>query len=50
LRQEDNLGSLAVGKFADVLALRENPLNDIRALKRPALVMKGGVAYLNAVS
>ena len=50
LRQEDNLGSLAAGKFADVLALRENPLNDIRALKRPALVMKGGVAYLNAVS
>jgi imidazolonepropionase-like amidohydrolase len=50
LRQEDNLGSLAPGKFADVLALRENPLNDIRALKRPALVMKGGIAYLNAVS
>ena len=50
LRQEDNLGSLAPGKLADVLALRENPLNDIRALKRPALVMKGGVAYLNALS
>ena len=28
----------------------ERTLNDIRALKRPALVAKGEVAYLNAVS
>lgn len=50
LRQEDNLGSLAAGKFADVIALRENPLNDIRALRRLALVVKGGVVHLNALS
>ncbi len=50
LRQEDNLGSLAPGKYADVIALRENPLNDIRALKRLALVVKGGVVHLNALS
>ena len=50
LRQEDNLGSLAPGRFADVIATRENPLNDIRALKRLALVMKGGVIHLNALS
>ena len=50
LRQEDNLGSLAPGRFADVIATRENPLNDIHALKRLALVMKGGVVHLNALS
>jgi imidazolonepropionase-like amidohydrolase len=50
LRQEDKLGSLAPGKLADMIATRENPLDDIRALKRLALVMKGGVAHLNALS
>jgi imidazolonepropionase-like amidohydrolase len=50
LRQQDKLGSLAPGKFADIIAVRENPLDDIRALKRLALVMKGGVPHLNALS
>jgi imidazolonepropionase-like amidohydrolase len=50
LRQQDKLGSLAPGKFADIIATRENPLDDIRALKRLALVMKGGVAHLKQLS
>jgi imidazolonepropionase-like amidohydrolase len=50
LRQEHNIGSLTPGKFADLLATHENPLNDIRALKRLALVMKGGAVHLNALS
>jgi imidazolonepropionase-like amidohydrolase len=50
LRQQDKLGSLAPGKFADIIVTRENPLDDIRALKRLALVMKDGVAHLNALS
>ena len=50
LRQQDKLGSLAPGKFADIIVTRENPLDDIRALKRLALVMRGGVAHLNALS
>jgi imidazolonepropionase-like amidohydrolase len=50
LRQEDKLGSLAPGKFADVIALKENPLDNIRALKSLALVVKGGVPHLNALS
>ncbi len=50
LRQEANLGSLTAGRFADIIATRENPLDDIRALKRLALVMKGGVIQVNALS
>jgi imidazolonepropionase-like amidohydrolase len=50
LREQDKLGSLAPGKFADIIATRENPLDDIRSLKRLALVMKGGVAHLNQLS
>ena len=47
LRQHENLGELAPGKFADVIALRENPLDDITALKRLVLVMKGGAIHVN---
>jgi len=48
LRQTDNLGSLDAGKFADVIGLRENPLDDITALGRVALVMKGGAIARDA--
>jgi imidazolonepropionase-like amidohydrolase len=47
LRQEKNLGSLEAGKFADIIACRANPLDDIEELTRIALVMKGGQAYKN---
>jgi imidazolonepropionase-like amidohydrolase len=49
LRQEKNLGSLEAGKFADVIACRGNPLDDIEELTRVALVMKGGQVYKNEV-
>ncbi|MSP81704.1 MAG: amidohydrolase family protein [Alphaproteobacteria bacterium] len=42
LRQEANLGSLEVGKFADVIALAEDPLARIEAVRDVRLVMKGG--------
>lgn len=49
LRQEKNLGSLEAGKFADIIACRGNPLDDIEELTRVALVMKGGQVYKNEV-
>jgi imidazolonepropionase-like amidohydrolase len=42
LRQSDHLGALDAGKFADVIGLRENPLDDITALTRVALVLAAG--------
>jgi imidazolonepropionase-like amidohydrolase len=42
LRQAEHLGALDPGKFADVIGLRENPLEDITALTRVALVVAAG--------
>ena len=42
LRREDDLGSLAEGRYADVIACRENPFDDIHGLTRLSFVMKGG--------
>jgi imidazolonepropionase-like amidohydrolase len=39
---EDRVGTLRKGLLADLLAVRGDPLNDIRVLRRPALVVQGG--------
>jgi imidazolonepropionase-like amidohydrolase len=43
LGQQGRLGTLDPGARADVVGLREDPLSDIRALTRVALVVKAGV-------
>lgn len=43
LRQEQNLGTLAPGRYADVIAVRGDVLHDISLLSRVDLVIKGGV-------
>jgi len=43
----DRIGSLAPGKFADVVAVRGNPLEDVTVLQHVAFVMKDGVVYKN---
>jgi imidazolonepropionase-like amidohydrolase len=41
----DELGTLESGKYADVVAVPANPLDDIRALHDIAFVMKAGTIY-----
>jgi imidazolonepropionase-like amidohydrolase len=41
----DRLGSVEVGKIADLVAVPGNPLDDISAFRRVGFVMKGGVVY-----
>ncbi|MCC3151988.1 amidohydrolase family protein [Hymenobacter sp. BT770] len=45
LGETTNLGTLEVGKFADIVALNGDPLQDISAMMRPTFVMKAGVTY-----
>jgi imidazolonepropionase-like amidohydrolase len=39
---EDRVGALASGRYGDLVAVRANPLNDVRALERVDVVIKGG--------
>ena len=41
--QEAKIGSLAPGKFADLIAITGDPLQDIRLLEKVGFVMKDGV-------
>ena len=42
LGKEKMLGAIAAGRFADLVAVKENPLTNITALEHIALVMKDG--------
>ena len=43
----DQVGQLKTGFFADLVAVRDNPLVDIRALESIEVVIKGGHLYKN---
>jgi imidazolonepropionase-like amidohydrolase len=50
LRHPKELGSVAPGKIADVVAVPGNPIDDISLMKQVSFVMKDGVVYkLNSV-
>ncbi len=44
----DQIGTIAPGLQADIIALDGDPLMDITAVRRVVFVMKGGVVYKNA--
>jgi imidazolonepropionase-like amidohydrolase len=43
----DSTGSVTEGKFADIIAVKTNPLDDISVLEHVSFVMKGGKVYKN---
>ena len=47
LGQEDQIGAVAPGRYADLVAVQGDPLKDITELERVRFVMKGGVVYLS---
>lgn len=48
LRADKNIGSLEVGKYADIVGVAGDPLQDISRLEHVSFVMKGGVIYKGA--
>ncbi len=45
LRQQENIGSIAAGHYADSLVIDGEPLRDPRELRRLTIVYRGGLAY-----
>lgn len=45
LNWQNDMGSISKGKFADMVAVSSNPLEDIAVLESVRFVMKGGVVY-----
>ena len=44
---QNQIGTIAPGFQADIIALAGDPLKDITAVRRVVFVMKGGVVYKN---
>jgi len=49
LGQQARIGTLEPGKYADIIATRGNPLDDISELMRVRFVMKGGEVVRSTV-
>ena len=47
---QDEIGAIAPGMQADIIALDGDPLKDVAAVRRVVFVMKGGVIYKNEVA
>jgi imidazolonepropionase-like amidohydrolase len=45
LGMKNQIGSIEVGKFADIIATEENPIENIKTLMNVTFVMKDGVIY-----
>ncbi len=45
LDQAENLGSIVAGKYADIIAVESNPLDNISVMEYVLFVMKNGIVY-----
>lgn len=45
IREQNNLGSIEKGKYADIIAVAGDPLQDISEMQRVKFVMKGGEVF-----
>jgi imidazolonepropionase-like amidohydrolase len=45
LGMQDKIGAVEAGKWADIIAVEADPLQEVSALERVSFVMKGGVIY-----
>ncbi len=47
LGMQNDIGSLDAGKFADVVVVPGNPLQDVTVTERPTMTIKGGKVFTN---
>jgi imidazolonepropionase-like amidohydrolase len=45
-----DVGTIEPGKYADIIAVADNPLQNVRALETVGFVMKGGVVYKDKIT
>jgi len=45
LKLSDRLGELSAGRLADIIVVNENPLANIKTLRTPEVVLRGGKLY-----
>jgi len=45
LKLSDRLGELTAGRLADIIVVNENPFANIKTLREPAIVLRGGKLY-----
>jgi len=50
LGRSQDVGSIAPGKYADIIAVGADPLTNIREMENVLFVMKGGVVYKDAIT
>jgi imidazolonepropionase-like amidohydrolase len=48
LEWSDRIGSIEPGKFADIIAMKDDPTQDIKAVEKIGFVMKDGMVFKNS--